>query len=352
MKYFLLGNYIEVSVDDSYPWFDTLGVNSKICKKKKGPSENIGAYIQVEKVNTLSLKDVRSIGSGYYIGENIYVDKEYGVRLERIAKNRLKLQVTQECNEWISITMELMFLQQDKTLIHAAGLEKDNEVLLFPSWGGVGKTATVCRYVNEYGWRLLGDDLVLVDKDKAEPLLKPFVIYPYHKDLFPQIFASGSDKHIVKNIKVSNMMSKAIPTVKRLTRPFPRLLAFMRKHNPQSLRVSPYDLFYREQLSKGGKVKQIVWLERTTKDTVNLRKCQPEEIASKMATVSAGEIFAAKLDCVFQMIGCGMFSYNETFGKLYGISLEVCDGKECAILEIPQSIAIDKVAEVIYQTLK
>ncbi len=351
MNYFCIHNLIQVEVSDSYPWVETLFLNGDTSLKADTPFSGCTCNVKIEKVSKLDLSDVRSIGDEAYIGSDVYVDGKYGVRIERKSKHSISMTVTQECNEWLIICVELLLLSMDKTLVHAAGLEKDGEVILLPSWGGVGKTATVCKFVQNYGWRLLGDDLIIVDENSALPFLKPFVIYPYHKNLFPQLFESKNGSHTVKNLKMSAWMSKIIPTVKRLTRPFPKLLAFLRKHNPQSMRVSPTKIFTKEQLSSGGKIKKSVWLERCVGAEPEYRSCTSAELASKACTVTSVEIFSEKLNGVFHMGGCGMFSYDETVGKIHGILGKLFENAECDVLEIPVQITIEQVGDLVYKNV-
>lgn len=337
---------IEVEVSESYMWKDTLFVEH-ICKKSDVHNDGLKGYIEIEKIENIDLKNVRSIGDDYFIGDNIYVDKKFGVILKRCSENKIKLSVTQECNEWLIIAFELMLLQQEKTIIHAASVEKDGKVLLMPSWGGVGKTATVCTFVNN-GWKLLGDDLVVIDKNKnAIPFLKPFVIYPYHKAIFPQLFSSSSKNHIIKNTKFSSVLGSFIPAIKRTLRPFPKILAYLRKHNPQSMRVSPLDIFASDEISAGGTIKSVLWLERSSAGVDLYRECSQKEITSKTCMVTASEIFAEKLNSIFHLAGCGIFSYDETIGKIYDIVFNACS-KSCNVYEIPTSISIDKVGGMVF----
>lgn len=348
MKYFSLCDLIQISVEDSYPWVDTLFINAGLATVSAEPFTQCDGNVTINKVKNLNLTGVRTIGDGAYIGDRVYVDEKFGVRFERLADKKIYLEVTQECNEWLMIAIELILLAQGKTLVHAAAVEKDGNVILMPSWGGVGKTATVCCFVEKHNWKLLGDDLIIVDGKSAIPFLKPFVIYPYHKKLFPQLFNQNKDAHIVKNLAISALMSKAIPTVKRLTRPFPRLLAYLRKHNPQSMRVSPRKIFREEQLSRGGKINQVVWLERCTDKEVKYIFSSVSEIASKACMVTSVELFADKLNSIFHMGGCGLFSYDETIGKMHNLIRDLIDGTDCNVFEIPTEITIDCVGDVIY----
>lgn len=349
MKYYSIYDLVGVQVSDGYPWCETLFLNGVADEGEKA-YQSCRRKIHVDFIKELPMADTRSIGDGAYIGQDVYVDEQYGVRVEKYP-GHLRLLVSQECNEWLVIAVQLSLLACGHTLLHAAALEKNGEVLLLPSWGGVGKTAMVCRFVREHGWRLLGDDLVIIGEGRVLPFLKPFVIYPYHKDLFPELFDSG-ENHTVKNLTVSSLMSRMIPGVKRALRPFPRVLAFLRKHNPQSMRVSPQKIFDEEQLSQGGVPGRLVWLERTMKSGISFTEIAPEELASKAVTVSSVELFAAKLESVYHMCGCGMLTYDEVFGKMHGIILDAAKSVPCAFLEIPASVSITEVGGVIYEKLR
>ena len=349
MKYYSIYDLVGVQVSDAYPWVDTLFLTQGICVEGEEAYQACSRKITVDFSKTLPMADVRFIGDGAYIGQDVYVDEQYGVRIEKKAEG-LRLLATQECNEWLVIAVQLSLLSSGHTLLHAAALEKNGEVLMFPSWGGVGKTATVCRFIREHNWKLLGDDLVIIGHGRVLPFLKPFVIYPYHKDLFPELFQNG-ENHTVKNLTVSNMMSKAIPSVKRMLRPFPRLLAYLRKHNPQSMRVSPRKIFREDQLSEGGTPCRLIWLERSMKSDICYSSITARELSSKAVTVSCVELFAAKLESVFHMCGCGMLSFDDVLLQMHSIILSTAESAPCDLLEIPTAVSITEVGEVIHRQL-
>ena len=350
MKYYSLNCLVGIGVDDTYPWHDTLFFNNNLSSKDPMVYNSCQAFIEVRYQKELDLSDVRWIGDNAYIGGGIYVDKGYGVRVERLGSDHIIMTVSQECNEWLIILLELSLISLGYTMIHGAAVEREGAVYLMPSWGGVGKTATVCEFVRNQGWKLLGDDLIIVREGFAMPFLKPFVIYPYHKDLFPEVFKTA-DNYTIKNNWLSGLMSKAIPTVKRVLRPFPRVLAFLRKHNPQSTRVSPYVLFESSQLSDGGVPVYTVWLERSRKESVQYNSVDAQEIESKTVAVTLSELFAAKLNDFYQMCGCGLFNFDETMNRMYRIIDATFRNTSCSVLEIPASVSINHVGEIVYRQI-
>lgn len=341
-----ISNLIGVGVDESYPWKETLFINSGIATFYPEDYEKCKAYIYINKCKVIETMDCRDIGEGIYIGNNIFVDLKYGIRLERNDISNITLNVSQECNEWLVICIQLLLIELNCTLIHGAALEKNGEVILLPSWGGVGKTATVMRMVRDNGWRLLGDDLVILRDNDILPFLKPFVIYPYHKSLFPEIFNENKGR-VVTNLKVNKLMSKIIPVAKRTMRLIPGLLAFARKHNPQSMRISPNAIFAKEQLSCGGQLKKVVWLERIVDKKVSYSEKNIEYIASKTVSVSMMELFSDRISCVFALCGTGIFDYQNIYIKMYNLILSVYKNKVCYELDIPTFIPIDEVGNVV-----
>ena len=346
MKSYIVANCVKVNVDDSYKWQSTLFFNNGMSNDS-GPSF---AVINLKWVKIIDKSRTRLVGDQTYVADGVVIDEEYGVRIEKGTHGALNISTQQECNEWLVIAIELQLLRLGKTLIHAAAVEKDGKVLLMPSWGGVGKTAIVCDFVKKYGWRLLGDDLVIIDDEGVHPFLKPFVIHAYHANLLPEAFSKGN-AHIVKDTRVHNLMSRFIPGIKRLLRTAPFVLAFLRKHNPQSMRISPFDLFDTDSLSGGGKLFKIAWLDRCTGDVVIHKKMTAHDLVSRISAVTSLELFAEKMNCVFQMCGSGMFSYQDIFVQMNQRVEGLIGDAEIELLSIPTSASIDEIGTIVYECL-
>lgn len=345
MKLSILG-LIGIEVDPNYPWKDTLFFYNDELINNNVNFDKCNVYIKVNYVKKIDAKDCRDLGNGILIGDNFIIDKEYGVKIEK-QKGIFYLSTTQECNEWLIICFQLALLEQNLTFIHAAGLEKEDQVLLLPSWGGVGKTATVVRMIKEQKWKLLGDDLIIINSNgEVIPFLKPFVIYGYHKSLFPSIFSEK--KAIIRNELISNWLRKMIPTLKKILRITPRVLAFLRKYNPHSIRVSPLKIFDINQLSSGGKLKQAYWLERTISHKSDLKRLKVSQLASKVTAVTIMEIFGDRINAVNVMCGNGVLQYDELYLKMYKIIRDAFNNTETFQLNISSTVPIDAVgSEVI-----
>ncbi len=72
-------------------------------------------------------------------------------------------------------------IEQGVLLMHAAGVTDGEHAYLFPAHGGTGKTTLSLRLAR-LGYRLLGDDLVLVDprSGMAYPFARPLHLFSYN----------------------------------------------------------------------------------------------------------------------------------------------------------------------------
>jgi len=90
----------------------------------------------------------------------------------------------------INMLIQLLIVPRGMTMVHAAAVaDRDNNVTLLPGPGGVGKTAVLGALVQDHGYRLLGDDVVLIS-ETGECLCFPrsFVLKAYHESVYPELF--------------------------------------------------------------------------------------------------------------------------------------------------------------------
>ena len=93
-------------------------------------------------------------------------------------------------NAWyLPYMIQLILEEEGKTFIHGAGVAVNGEGILISAFGGIGKTCFIANAIKKSGVKLLGDDLIMVDKDGyCYSYPRPFCLYEYHKKLFPQFF--------------------------------------------------------------------------------------------------------------------------------------------------------------------
>ena len=355
MSYFILGNSIGIAIR---PGFEKKWGNMDLIDTARLSTESefhkMSYKLTVGYLKEFDYNECMNSGEIWY-NENKFIDKELGVCVTKINDSEFMIGANRACPEWFFVMCEMMLLKSGCTWIHGAALEKNDGAILMPARGGVGKTATVVNMVRKHGWRLLGDDLEILDSNNnsVHPFLKHFYIYGYHKNLFPELFENNREKKPISNQYISKMVSKMIPTVKGVLKKYPTLLETARKLNPQSIKVSPKKIFDKEQLSDGAKyIEKVIWLERVKKRDINYFECTPENVASRAAAITLTELTYGKMNMnlhLWAMCCSEILNYNEIYPKIYEIILNCIKDAKTGILEIPEEVSVDELSEIVYQ---
>lgn len=94
-------------------------------------------------------------------------------------------------NRATNFWLQMLLVPRGMSLVHAAGLEMGGKGVLFPGFGGVGKTLLVAALRDRKDTKFFGDDFVIVDgKGRMRSFPSDFSIYPYHLEAFPELKGS------------------------------------------------------------------------------------------------------------------------------------------------------------------
>ncbi len=345
MKY-VVADRVGVDLDDAYPWDRSLLATSGIAGNSTGSFEECHSRVVVRYTKNIAKSECREVADRIYTGSSAFISDEYGIRLTFPDSNTVVMETRQECDEWFMILLQAMLLRSGLSMIHAAAVCKEDTALLMPSWGGVGKTACVTRLIKEHGWKLLGDDIVLISADaEVMGLPKHFVIYPYHRPLFPELFSQG--KGPISPKSTNDLLTKVGRVVKPALRMAPGLLALARRHNPQSRRVSPFDIFGKSNIGTHATAKRAVWLERAIGEVAEpMNRMSPEKMASMSASVTLMEVAGPRLPAMCALLGSGLLDCDDFFGKTYQIHKQAYDKiGDLHRLTVPADVPVEQVPD-------
>lgn len=343
MKYLSIHNIVGFEINDNYKWYDTLIPNIPMFESNKNAFEKINTKIKVNYVKKLELKDSYEVVPYIFINRNTnqFYDKKYGCIISKETEG-YRIDCSQECNEWIMMLLEYCLLKNGATFIHSAGVAKDGKAYIFPSWGGVGKTASVAKLIREHNYKLLGDDLVILDKSgKVYAFPKKFVLYAYHKNLFED---NMKNKTLIKG-GLSNLVSHFIPTIKSILRHFPFVMAWARRHNPQSKRISPYEIFGEKYIETNAEVNAFTWLERIEIKKTKTVKIDSYKLASRALMITIHELFDTRLQEFVIALCADNFDFNYVFDDSLKFIKKTLDDITINQLFIPQDYHIENVAQ-------
>lgn len=343
MKYLSIHNIVGMEIDSNYKWYDTLIPNIPMFETSKEEFNKIKTKIRICYSKNLELKDSYEVVPYIFINRNTnqFYDKKYGCIISK-EKDGYSIQCSQECNEWVMMLLEYCLLKNNATFIHSAGVAKNGQAYVFPSWGGVGKTASVAKLIREENYKLLGDDLVILDKDgNVYAFPKKFVLYAYHRNLFKE---NMKGKTLIKG-KISNIFSHFIPTMKSILRHFPFVMAWARRHNPQSKRVSPYDIFGERSIEKNAKLCGFTWLERIEVDKTKTVEIDSYKLASRALMITLHELYDTRLQEFVIALCADNFEFKYVFDNSIKFIEKIISDKTINQLFIPQNYHIENVAQ-------
>lgn len=355
---YFVGNLAEIILDGDSPWFGDLlhALGDLPSLSARWPRPAIGVpsatRLSIEHRASLSVAGLRELQAGLYIGKDRLVDRRYGVQLVAAEPGMLLLLTDRACVEWLSWALELALLQSGATLVHGAGVERGGRAVLFPSWGGVGKTAIAKRFVSGLGWKLLGDDLVsLHESGQCVAFPKPMVLYPYHRSVFPEVFESGAGPRAPTSAIWG--LSRLGKTIKPWLRRAPGLLQWARRHNPQSSRVMPSRVFGVESLSATAELEAVVWLDRIPGLAApEFCPLERNDLASRIFGSTMREQDPWCLNATLVACGLGLMSADDIFARWLGVLDQALQAASHWKLLIPQDTPIDQVASVVESNLR
>jgi hypothetical protein len=229
--------------------------------------------------------------------------------------------------------LEYSLLEKNATLSHCSGIEKNGRVVIFPAWGGVGKTGLMSMYLNE-GWKFLSDDSCVVCQDgqvHIHPL--PMHIYKYHEiqngDLVKKMLAQSSLFNIFL-WKIFGLITKP-----------DRLVRWAR----------PVDVWGKEKIALNGKISAVIHLYRYFGlEKIQLKEVSANEISSLMTSTILDEVNnLANMSIVvnsyktFPLIP----NISALFDKIQSIYQKAFTNARCYLISMPETATSRDVYEFI-----
>jgi len=306
------------------------------------PNDASFQKLQLTLSSGLSHDGMRHMESGVFGKPGAMLDTTFRTHLSRTADGELRIQSPTSALEWLVWVVQLALLEQQASFIHCAGLERNGRAILFPSWGGVGKTAITKRFVSDDGWRLLGDDLVIVARDgTCYGFPRAMVLYPYHSSVFPEVFSRGEGP--IAPVIANEILTKAGLTVKPVLRRVPAALRWARRHNPQSVRIAPSKVFSPDALATTAQLDTVAWIERDATITEPRIDIDDELFVTRIVGTTLSEFNRHCTSLTPTLFGLGVFSYAQTYGSWHSILEQAFRGKRKWMISIPANLPVAEV---------
>ncbi len=347
-----LHNLIELIVEPSFPWLsdwkEALGDIVALSPCKVVPVRSV---FNVEYHPRFRPSLTRNVGDNFRIGPEEALDVTLGVELLASDENVIRLRASKPALEWLIWGIQLALVRAQATLIHCAALEKSGKAFLFPSWGGIGKTALVTEMVRSFGFRVLGDDMVIVDhQGTCYGFPKPLVLYPYHRPFFPEVFNSGRGP--MAPVFLNSVLTRLAVQIKPLLRWSSPLLQLARKYYIQRAFIKPSEVFGPEKLAAEARVELIVWIDRIVGMNHSCY-CEIDDtlLASRVFASTINEFDLRCVRLAHLAMGVGILNTDQLYMTWINVLNKVCRQVKKGCLYLPADLPLADMIGTLQSTL-
>jgi len=226
--------------------------------------------------------------------------------------------------------MQFALLARGDSFVHASAVVRGSKAVLFPSWGGVGKTAIMTHMmIQEPQCRFVGDDLLILDHlgdVRLHPL--PMHLYKYHARLFPEFF------------------DRMLSNTSRRDRLLWRLLSPFCADDGIVRWVRPLDVFGAERLVPNAAVTCVVWLYRAAGDSLALDGFEPSLLAHSMAAMLMEEVnYLTQMSILLNVTDLDRFvpHLGKLYGQIHAANLAGIEKAKCYRLGVPEGSRAEQI---------
>ena len=289
------------------------------------------AHYQIKEYNQFSLPEKHlNVGNVYFgFDGGVYFPKE---KYALLYDGRTLCEYTTFANRATNLYMQVLLVNQARSLVHCAGMEINGNGLIFPAFGGAGKTMLVSKMRKEDDFKLFGDDYVTVDSHaNMYAYLSDFSIYDDHIQLFPEL--KGTHYHLylsdrkkkeefINSIPGNRYIRKALNLGRSLIK---RNQSTQRGWNLDYIKVPVTEVLQEKKLGTRTKLVASVFLSRYSGNEIKAEKISLERLISEIIGILNVE-FRYGLIYLQMLSGFGGFDLS-LFGQRQKKVLESCFSK-------------------------
>jgi len=346
-------NLIEVIINDSTNKSLTSSIDFHIAELKTGQDEintckyqiNIKPYDQF---NTSQFDEINKFHLVEGLSGKLLIDKIEKIIYQR---NDNGYNIYTDRSFPIQILIQLLLSRENHAIVHAAALtDQDGNGIILPGPGGVGKTALLGKLVKEKNYKLLGDDMVIINKnDTCLSFPRSFILKDYHKTVYPDAFLKlelNSRKKIILP-KITSFINKNAPFIGVAKSILKRFGVFNKIATKLPLpkdflaAVPVSSIFGENSIVTQTKIKSIVFLERYTGSKIISVNMTKASLSKRMFSIIHHEL-ASYMKLLFSLGSLELEDVSMYFSQSKYIMDEFSTNKKISNLQIPYDCTPDE----------
>jgi len=318
--------------------------------------KRLGYFLIKDKITTIPtitvnfVNAIRYKGRIKYIGNNMPYDSSYFYYTDKggyklgfdIKSNRIAITCQRginrlDCFYIVENMLRDLITKSGAVFLHASGVTYKNAAVIFPAWGGTGKTNILIQFLFADA-SFLGDDMVVIDKDgNVYPYPKPLNLLYYNFDEYKDFLldkASLKTKIIYRHLnamrKIDSVLQKRLKNDNLLIKIDRFFLKRVADRCNEHIELN--EIFPDAKIARSTHLQFVLFLTRTAGKVFIIKKIKPDLLAKKMTICSKWErdylsdlslpyLFAypEKERIIREMMGGEREIIKDCFGKVKGV---------------------------------
>ncbi len=268
----------------------------------------------------------------------------------------------------VMLGLQLLLVRLGASLVHAAALlGPDERVVLVPGPGGVGKTSLVGELVRRGNHRLLGDDLVILDRNRrVRSFPRQLVLKEAHRGDFAQAIARHGGSRPARPERFDWRSNRAIQRILGIAyrnAPFVGVVegVLWRSGRLESTRdwfrggrgdskvlasVPPAAVFGAAAIATEGALGRVVFLERIPGASPRSQSLAADRLVRRCFAILHHEL-VDHMRTFWQLGSLEIFDLPEYFASAYGILRDGLAGSDATLLGVPERFGAAALADLV-----
>jgi hypothetical protein len=207
---------------------------------------------------------------------------------------------TNVANRATNLWIQYLLVNRQFSLIHSAGIEFEGKGIIFPAFGGAGKTTLISEFRKFGNVKFFGDDYVIVDRDGyMYSYPSDLSVYYYHLNLFPELRNTQFEEYLTyrNRKKKVQMIEGKVPGIgyikyiyrkygsnfsNILTKPIHLLPFHSSNWDLDYIKFPVNNCFHKESIGTHTKLKSCIFLSRYNGTNLKIEKISKYQLVNEI----------------------------------------------------------------------
>jgi hypothetical protein len=248
--------------------------------------------------------------------------------------------------------LDSVLLDHDTVMVHAAAISYRGRGVALPTWGGVGKAATVAKLLTLPRISYMGDDWAFLAKDgRLIGDAKPLTVRSYQRAIYPHLFPETAGP--TTGSKLPKTVTELAGAMRPILIRHPQLLQLARRRsNHEAVAVTPRQAFPQAPIASSAPLATTVFLERYDGEEPVLEFRDPAWMATRLVSSFHTKLDRDSRDVVMALSASGLLPLDRYYARKAAILRAGLGDTPCFSLRVPQWMAPDYAATIIVEHLQ